>query len=148
MSNQIVEYYKNQAGSGLAGFEGYKHQRGHGFGSFFKSMWRNIVPYFAPKLISTGIKLGNDYLSGENMKSSLSKRLRETGGDILDDASSRAKKFVQTGKGRRRRPRRKQVNLANLLIGKKTKSKRRRTKKKQSVKRKSRRKTQHFKNLF
>ena len=153
MSNHIIDYYKNQAGSGLAGFQGYKHQKGHGFGSFFKSIWRNIVPYFAPKLVSAGVKVGNDFLGGQNIKSSLSTRLRETGGEILDDATTRAKKFIQTGKGRRRKSRKTKTtaktNLLKMLKMKNLKSKRSKRKRKKPVtKRKRKSKQQQFDHLF
>ena len=51
MTNPYIDYYTNQAGSGLTGFQGYKYQRGHGF---FSSLFRNIlvplVKYFGKKL--------------------------------------------------------------------------------------------------
>ena len=39
-NNPYIDYYTNQAGSGISGFQGYKYQRGHGF---FSSIFRNIL---------------------------------------------------------------------------------------------------------
>lgn len=103
MSNPYMEYYVSQAGSGLTAYSGYRYQRGHGF---FGSLWNILKPlgkYLGKKFLSTGVSIGSDYLSGDNIKESAKKRLKAVGEEVLDDSVIRAKKFIQTGKGKRRR---------------------------------------------
>jgi len=74
MTNPFIEYYKNQAGSGFSPlvFQGYQYQRGHGFGSAFKSLFNNVLKplgqYLGKQLFSTGVSVGSDLLQGENIR--------------------------------------------------------------------------------
>lgn len=155
MSNPYLEYYTNQAGSGLAGFQGYKYQRGHGFfGNLFNYILKPLGKYFGKQALSTGVAIGQDVLSGENFKESAKKQLKTTGSNVLTDAVGRAKKFAQTGRGKRRRRRKGKVSSKLALLSIKPKSKRRKrvkrkkTTKKKSVKRKSSKRKQRIKFSF
>ena len=137
-NNPYIDYYKNQAGSGMTVYEGLQYQRGHGFfGSLFSNIIKPLGKWLLPKALSTGVRVGNDLLKGEKMKDSLKRNLKITGEEMLDDGLERAKKFVQTGKGRRRNAKRK------ASIKKKRKAKPKSVRKK---KRKSKR--QNFKTKF
>lgn len=108
MSNPYLDYYTNQAGSGLAGFQGVRYQRGHGFfSSIFQNVLRPLAKYLGKKALSTGVEIGSDILKGEDIKESAKKRLKTTGRSIFNDAIERAQHFAQTGSGGKRRRKRK-----------------------------------------
>jgi hypothetical protein len=98
-----ADYYSLQAGNGIAGFQGLKYQRGHGFfGSLFRQVLKPLAKYLGRKALSTGVDIGSDILQGENFKESAKKRLKTTGRSMVDDAIERVKTFAQTGKGCKR----------------------------------------------
>ncbi len=100
MSNPFVDYYTNQAGSGLAHFEGYKYQRGHGFfGNLFKNILRPLGLYLGKQALSAGVNIGKDVLSGQNFKDSLKNNAKNTAKSILIDS---AEKVGQLRNGKRR----------------------------------------------
>lgn len=154
MVNSYDEYYIEQAGSGFTPYQGLPYQRGHGFfGSLFSSIIKPLGRYFGKQALNTGVRLGSDVLSGENVMESLKRNLKKTGEKVLDDGYGRIKKFAQTGKGRRRRKRRRtKINMKNLKIKPRKKNKRRTKKKTKSVKKRSSKrkggKNQNFINLF
>ena len=121
MSNPYVDYYTNQAGSGLAHFQGTQYQRGHGFfGTLFQNILKPLGRYLGRQALETGVNLGGDLLKGENFKDSLKKNAKATSKNMLNDTIARAQKFAQTGSGRRRR-RRKTKKPKNTLKPKATK---------------------------
>lgn len=132
MINPYTEYYINQAGSGLTFFEGRPYQRGHGF---FGDLWSHILKplgkYIGKKAISTGTKIGTDLMSGQDPMVAIKSNLKEAGQDMFEDGVKRTRKFVQTGKGRRRRKR-----AIKKRRKSKRKPKRRRPKKRKHTKRK------------
>ena len=72
-----ARYYLNQAGNGVAVFEGQHLQRGHGLGSVFSSLFRVAKPflrqggrYIARHALNTGSAFANDVLNGENWRES------------------------------------------------------------------------------
>jgi hypothetical protein len=157
-SNPYIQYYVRQAGSGTAGFQGVKYQRGHGFfGSIFRQVLRPLAKYLGNKALSTGVEIGSDYLKGESFKESAKKRLRSTGNSIISDAVEKAKKFTQNGSGKRRRrknakkapkKRSKKLNINKKPNKSKKKSKpKKKNPKKCSVKKKNST-SKHLKNLF
>ena len=54
--NAIEKYYMDQAGGGGKYYIG-RHQRGHGIGSLFASLFRTALPILKP-LVTRGIKVG------------------------------------------------------------------------------------------
>jgi len=99
--NPYVDYYANQAGSGIAGFSGLKFQRGNGF---FLRLFNKIKPaltYIAKKGLNTATNIGQDLLEGESLKKSAKKRLKETGKVVAKDTFDSLN--VQKGSGKRRR---------------------------------------------
>src|SRR5271165_5266492 len=105
MANPYEDYYLNQAGNGLAGFEGDRYQKGSGF---FSSLWKFLAPgakLLGRKFLGHAADLGSDILKGEDFKESAKKRLKLAGKDVLNEAVERAKSFAQKGSGRRRKRR-------------------------------------------
>lgn len=149
MTNPYLEYYANQAGSGLTGFQGYRYQRGHGFfGSIFKHILKPLGKYFGKQALKTGVEIGGDILQGENLKSSAKKRLKSTKDNVLNDAIDRAKLFAQTGKGKRRKRKKKKTFPIKI---KKRRSKKRVNRKKKNKRRSVRKrksKSKHLKHIF
>lgn len=105
------EYYHHQAGSGLPGFSGYKYQRGSGFfGNIFRNILKPLGIYLGKQALSTGVNIGTDYLAGEDMKTSVRKRGRESAQKIADDGYKKiTQKISQAGSGRRKRRRKSRV---------------------------------------
>src|SRR5258705_10644126 len=132
-------FYTHQAGHGLPIYSGSDYQRGHGLGSLFGSLARAAIPllkdgakYVGKKLLSTGMSVADDMVSGESLRGSLKRR----GVDAVDSVRSDAiKRFCpQQGGGRRRRRRRRKQPI-----------KKRGTKKRRVVRRKKQPKKQHRK---
>jgi hypothetical protein len=102
----FTDYYVNQAGSGLSGFEGVRYQRGHGFfGRFFKSAIIPMLKFLGKRALSTGADLATDVLEGKPIKESAKARGIEAMKGVTSAGIKRAREFVQTGKGRKRRRR-------------------------------------------
>lgn len=87
-------YYKTQLGNGISGFKGV--QRGNGLGSIFKGLLRaaaplvreNILPFLKKKALSTGAKVARDVIAGRNLKTSLKRRLIDSGRDLAVEAAN------------------------------------------------------------
>ena len=108
-------YYINQAeqnGGNLPAYYGALSQRGYGIGSWLKGLFR----WASPKLSSAasavgraalkeGAGLAQDVLSGENLKDSATKRLRQTGKRTVDELTSQ--NASQSGAGRKKGTKRK-----------------------------------------
>ena len=72
------EYYLNQAkqkGGNLPAFHGARFQRGYGLGSIFKGLFRWVLSHLqqaakvlGKKTLQTGVKVAQDVLAGENVK--------------------------------------------------------------------------------
>lgn len=93
-----TDYYVNQAGSGVAGYHGVRYQKGSGFfGRLLKTVGMPLLKYFGKRALSTGVDIGKDLLTGENIKTSTKRRLKEGAETLLDDATVRAKKVLKGG---------------------------------------------------
>ena len=102
MSNTYINYYLNQAGSGLSAFEGVRYQRGNGF--FGRLLSGAILPalrFLGRKALSTGVEVGMDALDGNNIKESIKRRSKKAAKDVASTALNRAQRYVQTGRGKR-----------------------------------------------
>jgi hypothetical protein len=149
MANPYEGYYLNQAGNGLAGFEGDRYQKGSGF---FSSLWKFLAPgakLLGRKFLGHAADLGSDILKGEDFKESAKKRLKLAGKDVLNEAVERAKSFAQNGSGRRRKRRTKKSSKKSKPKRKTSSSKKKKTakSKKRSVKKKIAT-NKHFKHLL
>jgi len=103
-SNPYINYYVNQAGSGIGGFQGVRFQRGGGFfGNLFRSTIMPLLKYLGPKILKTGVSVASDAIAGENVLSSLKSHGKEAARDIASDVGDRVTRFAQTGTGRKRK---------------------------------------------
>jgi len=106
-SNHYKNYYVNHARSGISGYEGTRFQRGSGFfGNIFRSAILPLLKYLGKKAANTGIQIASDALSGQNMIDSIKSRGKAAAEGLIDDAASRATRFIQTGKGGQRKRKR------------------------------------------
>ncbi|RWS08005.1 hypothetical protein B4U80_07507 [Leptotrombidium deliense] len=83
--DEVLEYYRNQAGSGLSGFAGTRYQRGNGI---FSSLWTKIglpvLRFLGKQAISTGLNVASDALDGRNIKESAVDHLKTSGRNTVD----------------------------------------------------------------
>jgi hypothetical protein len=135
-SNPYINYYVNQAGGGINGFQGVRFQKGKGFfGDLFRDSIMPILRYLGKKAMDTGSGIFNDAVKGENILLSTKNRLKRTARDIAGDIGERATRYAQTGTGRRRKRRRVKQQVvskkksAKKGVAKKKKFKRRRKQK-------------------
>lgn len=144
-SNPYINYYANQAGTGIGGFQGAKFQRGQGFfGNVFRNAILPLMKYFGKKALNTGLNVANDAIEGENVLNSLKTRSKRTVREIASDVGDRAMKFAQTGKGRKRkRKSRKNINIGNSKVHVVNRRKRRR-----KIKRKTNKKSKAVSSIF
>ena len=107
--NPYIEYYENQAGNGIVGFQGVKYQRGHSFfGRLLQGAIYPLLRYLGKQDLSTGITVASDVMENkEDIRQAAKRRLIETGNVIAKDAIARARKFQQ-GEGKTRSYKRKQ----------------------------------------
>jgi hypothetical protein len=103
MANEITKYYVDQAGSGLGGFAGVRHQRGYGV--FSKLLSGTVLPalkFLERKVLKSGTNVASDMLDGKDFKKALKTRLNETSREVVRTALDRARERLD-GSGRRKR---------------------------------------------
>ena len=102
--NPYINYYKQQAGNGLVGFEGVRYQKGHGFfGRLISSFAKPLLGYLGKKALGVGKDLAGDILQGKNIKESGKRRLKQGLKAVGEDALSYGKrKLDQVGTGAKR----------------------------------------------
>lgn len=143
MSNPYVDFYVEQAGTGLSHFTGTRFQRGRGvgaqIGSFLRTMvWpglKKLGGYLKKKAVVTGGNIALDVLTGKPPADIIEKHGKDVLHQIVDDSVNKIKeKMNQRGTGRRRRRRRtNKSKYKGLLFGKKIiKRKRKRTRRRKS----------------
>ena len=91
-----MNYYKDQAGHGLPGFQGMRFQRGHGLGGMFKGLLRLATPLLkkgAVELGKTSLRTG---LSALGNKRPLHPRKRVSSSSVVKRTTShkRTKKDI------------------------------------------------------
>jgi hypothetical protein len=146
-NNPYVQYYRNQAGSGITGFQGTRYQRGHGFFSkifsFALPILKQIFPILGKQALNTGVDIAQDVLSGNNFRESSKSRLKEAGSNLLNVALD---KLNQKGSGRKKRRSSRKKRLT--LKSRPRQIKRKKTKGVNKKYRKRRRKRRNFKSNF
>lgn len=104
LGNPYTNYYVNQAGNGISGFEGIRYQRGNGFfGNILKSAALPLLKYLGRQVLSTGVDVAKDVMDGEPIKEAFKARSKAKLRDVATDAINRADAYRQTGRGRRAR---------------------------------------------
>lgn len=131
MSNPYIQYYTDQVGSGLPGFQGIRYQRGHGFfGRLFSgigSFVKGIAPSLFKKALPSAVGFAQDIISGENVGQSAKRRLTEAGKDVANETLDQIKSKIQKGQGIptfRRKNKLKRQKVRNIKKGNKKKNKR------------------------
>jgi hypothetical protein len=105
-NQELLDYYLNQAGSGIVGYSGVRFQRGNGW--FSRILSNTIIPigkFLGKKALKTGMNIGSDLLKGENLKSSIKNQLKSTGMEVAEEALDKIRRFRQTGTGKSKRRR-------------------------------------------
>jgi hypothetical protein len=89
-----ADYFKAQRG-GMPVFSGRAVMGGSGIGSVLSGLFRAATPLLkkgatalGKRALSTGAKTFSDVLAGKNVKESLKRRVKETGGDLLSDITN------------------------------------------------------------
>jgi hypothetical protein len=118
MSNPYINYYKHQAGTGLAGFQGLRYQRGSGF--FGRLVSKAVFPllrFLGERAITTGADIAKDVIVNKrNLKEAAKERLENEGRELATTGLERVKRFALEGKGRKPiKRKRKQKTLKDLL---------------------------------
>jgi hypothetical protein len=141
MTNELIDYYESQAGSGIPGFQGVRYQRGSGF--FGRLLSKAIYPmlrFFGKQALNTGINVASDVIKdNKKIKDSLKRRGMETGENIIEAGLNRFRQFKQTGEGKRRRRRRVRRKKTGKFIKSKVIKRKTRKRKAKSIKRRRRR---------
>jgi hypothetical protein len=112
MTDPFVEYYLNQAGSGIGPvFRGAMYQRGHGIGSWLSGLFRSVFPLFksgaktiGQEALNAGFGLLRDTINQKPLKASLKERMREVGNNLMSKADDRIDAMHGSGYKRRKRP--------------------------------------------
>jgi hypothetical protein len=102
------DYYAEQAGSGMGGFAGVRYQKGDGFFGRLVSgtilpIVKKVLPYLGKRALNTGFNILGDVAEGEKLKSSVKRRLRETGERVGADAMAKVRDITGSGKKRKRK---------------------------------------------
>ena len=92
--NGYEDYYLHQAGTGLSVFAGNRTQAGHGLGNILGGLARMVIPIIrkgGKSVLKEGIRAGVDVLGdisqGQDIKSSLKRRAKESGSRIVNKAA-------------------------------------------------------------
>ena len=92
-----MDYYREQAGHGLPGFQGARFQRGHGLGSMFKGLLHLATPLLkkgAVALGKTALKTGLAALEGDKRPPRQRKHVSFTSGVRRRTSHKKAKKDI------------------------------------------------------
>ena len=92
--NGYEDYYLHQAGTGLSVFAGNRTQAGHGLGNILGGLARMVIPIIrkgGKSVLQEGIRAGVDVLGdisqGQDIKSSLKRRAKESGSRLVNKAA-------------------------------------------------------------
>lgn len=96
--------YNNQYGNGF--FIGNRYQKGNGFfGRLIKNALFPLLKYIGKQGIKTAVAIGEEAVRNpnEDFKTIVKSKLKDVGMTAIDDGVERVKKYVQTGKGIKRK---------------------------------------------
>ena len=109
-TKKFEDYYVRQTGNGLPYYQGNILQKGYGIGGFFARLFRSAMPFLVSgaktvgkEALRTGVQVANDVLAGENIKSSLQTRAKETGKVLARKAVRKADEMIGRGSHKRKR---------------------------------------------
>lgn len=114
------DHYVQQTGNGLNFYRGEALQKGYGFGSFFRTLFRAAVPLLksgassvGKEILRSGLNVMSDVSQGNNFKESARKHIKAAGHVLTDKATKKIKNMI--GSGHKKRNKRKS-NLKKHLI--------------------------------
>ncbi len=94
-----ANYYLNQAKQGGAGFVGLSYQRGAGLGSFFRGVFRGLLPVLksagrsvGKQALSTTAQIASDLATGDSIKASAKRRGKQGVANLLRKAATNLEK--------------------------------------------------------
>jgi hypothetical protein len=135
----LDDYYRQQAGTGIAIYNGARIQRGHGFfGRFFTGTLLPLLKSVGHKLLSTGVDVADDVINNDAdpltaLRTRGRSAVKGAARDVLTTVRSKLDAAKQSGSGRKtikRRSLRKRVTLRKSTKQASSKKKRRKTRRK------------------
>ena len=100
------DYFTNQVGHGLPVFTGSRNYNGYGLGSILAGIGRAVVPLLRSsgkailsETAKTGMRVAQDVLSGQNIRSSIKQRAGQAGKNLLNRAIAGVKRSRGEGGG-------------------------------------------------
>ena len=96
--------FSKQYGNGV--FIGNRYQKGNGFfGKLIKNALFPLLKYIGKQGIKTAVAIGEEAVKNPNQKfkTIVKSKLKDAGMTAIDDSIERVKKYVQTGKGIKRK---------------------------------------------
>lgn len=112
-NKKFEDYYVNQAGNGLAYYQGQSFQKGYGIGGWFKRLFRSALPFLVSgaktvgkEVLRTGTQIASDVLEGRQFQESAEERTKEAGKKLAKKAIKKADDMLGQGKPykRKRKP--------------------------------------------
>lgn len=100
--NPHLNYYVNQAASGLSGFQGIRYQKGRGIFDTLVKFAAPVAKFIGRHALSAGAQTLGDVISGDPLKEAAKKRFLDEGKLAGDEIFSRIT-GKQNGSGRSRR---------------------------------------------
>ncbi len=120
--SEWLQFYITQAkqtGHGIPGFEGLPYQRGNGLGSFFRGLFRMILPVakkvgkaVGREALATGANIASDLLKGQKFEESVKSRGKEGASNLLSKGATHLQQNQKGGRlGKRPARKRKGINV-------------------------------------
>ena len=117
--SDFSHHYQQQAGNGISDitvFRGQPYQRGYGLGSVFTRFGIPILKFLTKHFVKTGINVGNDFLSGGDLKASIRAHGRQGIRNTAKEGLSKLSDLIdQSGSGIRKRKAKKVIKSAKKL---------------------------------
>ncbi|KMQ82657.1 hypothetical protein RF55_22253 [Lasius niger] len=109
-TKKFEDYYAGQTGHGMPFYQGTTIQRGYGIGGFFAKLFRSAMPFLVSgaktvgkEALRAGTQVASDVLSGQNFKTSLQTRAKESGKVLARKAVQKADEMIGRGLYKRKR---------------------------------------------
>lgn len=109
-TKKFEDYYVNQTGYGLPYYQGIGFQKGYGIGGFFAKLFRRALPFLVSgaktvgkEALRAGTMVAGDVLAGEDLKTAVKSRAKESGKSLARKAVQKASQMVGRGKNKRKR---------------------------------------------
>lgn len=109
--NEEEQYFMQQAGTGIAVHQGFKHQKGYNFWGKLIKWVSPIVRFLGRTALSTGADIAEDVIvNDKDLKESVKERVAEAGKTIVKKGAEKARSYAQKGSGRKRKRKTKKMS--------------------------------------